>query len=571
MQEQPAELQRINWSSCFAFTQIFRTFKMALHPSKLGLALAAVLLTFALGKVLDRVWSSRYEPVANEVNAFWLQPNIDRWRDERLAHREAAVRSAYQQLDLTIPPDVVQDLKASAVTNATVRSALNDIETKGRARVYDAKTRAEDRPQIAAEFTRVYEGLEQFRTRGVFTSFIDFETSAIRQFVNSAATLRLGEGVQEVMTARRADGFTGVLGSVRSPLGAGVALKPTESGVGALASLILMARGVQWLVLEHALYALVFLLVALAIWAFFGGAICRMAALNFARDERIPLRTAWNFACRKYVGFVTAPLLPVGLIVGAGVFLAIGGLIGSIPYAGGAIAGLFLFLALAAGFVMALVTIGFLVGGSLMWPTIAVEGSDSFDAMSRSYSYIYSRPWKTALYALVVCTYGAICYLFARFFVYLMLRISRFFVGLGMTWTSRPGTGTPGSTRIDSLWPLPTFDELLPSPPLFAAWHGDTAGQWLVALWVGLTMLLLCAFLVTFYFCGSTIIYYLLRREVDATDLEDVYSEDVDEEEAKHGAAVADTPAAPATAGASATSSESPTPPAEAGEMPSRA
>ena len=37
MAGQPAELRRINWSECFAFTEIFRTFKMAIHPSQVAI------------------------------------------------------------------------------------------------------------------------------------------------------------------------------------------------------------------------------------------------------------------------------------------------------------------------------------------------------------------------------------------------------------------------------------------------------------------------------------------------------------------------------------------------------
>ncbi|HNM16124.1 MAG TPA: hypothetical protein PKJ64_15220, partial [bacterium] len=41
---------------------------------------------------------------------------------------------------------------------------------------------------------------------------------------------------------------------------------------------------------------------------------------------------------------------------------------------------------------------------------------------------------------------------------------------------------------------------------------------------------LMISFIVSFYYCSTTIIYFLLRREVDATDLEDVYVGDEDDE-----------------------------------------
>ena len=37
---------------------------------------------------------------------------------------------------------------------------------------------------------------------------------------------------------------------------------------------------------------------------------------------------------------------------------------------------------------------------------------------------------------------------------------------------------------------------------------------------------LMWAFLASFYFSGSTVIYFLLRRDVDGTDLEEVHTDD---------------------------------------------
>ena len=39
-------------------------------------------------------------------------------------------------------------------------------------------------------------------------------------------------------------------------------------------------------------------------------------------------------------------------------------------------------------------------GWPLMWATVSVEGTDAFDALSRSYAYIYHRPWRLLWYAL---------------------------------------------------------------------------------------------------------------------------------------------------------------------------
>ena len=70
-------------------------------------------------------------------------------------------------------------------------------------------------------------------------------------------------------------------------------------------------------------------------------------------------------------------------------------------------------------------------------------------------------------------------------------------------------------------------------------------GAFLIAFWNYLAISMLGAFAISFYFSVNTIIYYLMRREVDATELDDVYLEQPDED-------FTETPVAPSvsTAGA---------------------
>ncbi len=48
------------------------------------------------------------------------------------------------------------------------------------------------------------------------------------------------------------------------------------------------------------------------VWAFFGGAIARSAAVQLAADEQIGAGAALRFAVRKWPAYVAAPLLPIG-------------------------------------------------------------------------------------------------------------------------------------------------------------------------------------------------------------------------------------------------------------------
>jgi hypothetical protein len=183
------------------------------------------------------------------------------------------------------------------------------------------------------------------------------------------------------------------------------------------------------------------------------------------------------------------------------------------------------------------VLLGTFGGFNLMYPTIAVEGSDSFDAISRSFSYVYARPWRMLLYTLVAIIYGALCYLFVRLFIWLMLSLTHHFVGAGM-WAHAPSTDALWST----MWPPPT--QRLSYDIDFLTLRGDQdIAASLVAFWVYLAVGMLGAFAISFYFTANTIIYYLMRHEVDATELDDVYLEQSEED-------FADATAPPATAAA---------------------
>jgi hypothetical protein len=181
-----------------------------------------------------------------------------------------------------------------------------------------------------------------------------------------------------------------------------------------------------------------------------------------------------------------------------------------------------------------------------MYPTVAVEGSDSFDAISRSFSYVFARPWRMLFYTFVAVVYGALTYLFVRFFIWLLLGLTHFFVSW---WFTKNGDPATVGQVFPHIWPNvgPTpFDTLTYSPHYEQLkWSEDFAAG-MISFWVYLVIGLLGAYAISFYFSANTIIYYLMRREVDATELEDVYVEESEDEFADTAAAGAagGTPAA---------------------------
>ena len=105
---------------------------------------------------------------------------------------------------------------------------------------------------------------------------------------------------------------------------------------------------------------------SLVVWSFFGGAISRLAAVSFARQENVSLGQLWRFAGSRWGSYFVAPLFP---LLGAGlVALAIAalGLVMRLD-AGIVVASIVWPLVLLGGFVMAFLLIGLFFGFPLMW------------------------------------------------------------------------------------------------------------------------------------------------------------------------------------------------------------
>ncbi len=318
--------------------------------------------------------------------------------------------------------------------------------------------------------------------------------------------------------------------------------------------------GLAWLVSMHGLYALLFGVVFLLIWGYFGGALSRTAALHAARDERITYGEAMSFACKKVLAFASAPLLPILFTLVFGVILFLGGLIGAIPAVGELLVGLLFFIALLMGLAIAFILIGFFAGFGMAFPTIAVESSDAFDALSRIGAYIYGRPWRTAFYYLAALAHGAICLAFVKLLARLALWSVHFFAGLSMNlggaFVADPEADR--ATKLDAIWQAPT---LLGGDTTFYGSFGEVKlahmswfAQVLVKTWVYGVWGLVAAVAISYFLCANTNIYLLLRREVDATDLEDVYLDDMQDDVAPpppSGSPPKDTPGAGASGGTS--------------------
>jgi len=454
-----------------------------------------------------------------------------------------------------------------------------DAEDGGRKRIADDKSLDTDKKRAAAEEQLDADLQAAARALTLRKIAIDRQIRGVRgSTIFWALQDYEGKCLENAILAVRRLNFTGGLVKYRDTLAARSAVlpaaqvtpdmglepadpTPADDPPGFFYWLLVGAHGLGWLCSQHWLYALFLLAGALCTWALFGGAIHRIAALHFAREEKISMGQALRFAAGKFLSFFTAPLIPLAIVVFIGLFLALGGLIfGS--WGGGILAGLLFPLALFGGLLMAFLLIGLGAGGGLMYPTIAVESSDSFDAISRSYSYVFGRPWRTAFYALAALIYGVICYLFVRFFAFLLLSVTRCFVQWGV-WGGGESI-SPSADKLDVLWPAPTYARLLPAFHWQAMSPAEMVGGALMWLWVFVVAGLVIAFLLSYFANATTVIYFLLRRKVDATDLDDVYVEEEFEEEAAAPVSPAEEPPAAEPAEPAEQAEEAPAPKAKA-------
>ena len=297
---------------------------------------------------------------------------------------------------------------------------------------------------------------------------------------------------------------------------------------------------------------------ALAVWAFFGGAITRVAAVELAREERLGWGAMIHHARSKWRSYCFAPLsLLVVVLFGAAAMGFVGMLLWS--DAGLFLAGLLLWpLMLLGGLVITLLLLWLAFGWPLMWATIGTEGEDSFDALSRSQQYLFQRPLHYLFYALVAVLLGWLGWLVVSNFASAVIAATHWAADWGantLRWSAEDPSA--GSRRMELL--LSGKTRLGPV---------GLSGAGFILFWCGCVKMLAVGFLYSYFWTATTCIYLLLRRDADATEMDEVFLEE-EEDETTYGLPPIDTDqqGAPVVAD-EPPSSDSAEPPSEGGESP---
>ena len=274
--------------------------------------------------------------------------------------------------------------------------------------------------------------------------------------------------------------------------GAGLLLSPLRSVISP--GLEIFRSGSSWPQLATAWTRLLW---ALLVWSLFGGAIARMAAVQFAGRTRIGVRAALKFSFQQMLSYLSAPLLP---LAGIGCLLAfnavLGALAGMLGSVGETILGLVWGLVLFCGLLMALLLLSISAGWPLMVAAVSTEDSDGFDGLGRANGFLLDRPWRALCLVALSLLVFALSWLLAGTLASLAVYLS--------AWAT--AAGDAGQTArwqwLSQTW-LP--DE--PTPRDY---------------WIELPRLLLRGFGPSFFWCGVTVIYFVLRKTDDGTSLDDV-------------------------------------------------
>ena len=232
----------------------------------------------------------------------------------------------------------------------------------------------------------------------------------------------------------------------------------------------------------------------IVVWGVFGGAISRIAARYLTRGETMGPLEALRDAITIWPGTTGAPLivLLVATILAIPLVL-LGWLIRLNSFA--VVAGLLWVIGFAWGLMLAVILVGLLFGWPLMWACLGVERSDAFDGVSRCYAYVYQRPLHLAFFVLVAATLTLLGEAVVNVFATATIMLSEGALSLGA-----------GQARLN---------ELLTADPSRMANQAINGWKWAFTSLVD-------AYPLACLWPMAVGIYLLLRRQVDATELDEI-------------------------------------------------
>ena len=482
-------VEKIDYSRAFSVLRLLDTFRMAVQPGKLLLALLMVIVISLGGLLMDAVVGGHV--LGGEFGAYQRSKHVDaflQWRDKaRLSHNaklknilDAAGIPAEQATPIVEGRHWDQAIKAVSAHFDTM--LLQDDEQLGRQRAMVVQLRDEHLSQ-----------LDTFKPRGVFATALRETMTAFSNFALAAVQFRWGF----------------------SQLGPDGLLEP-NSAIGSLRTLFVTLP--TWLWHGHWHYLGGFMVLTLLACSLIGGAISRQAVLETATQVHASAGDSLRYTLDRSGTYLFAPIIP--LII-AGFFALMMSLAGMVFYGApilDAIGGLLFVFGLAGGFVVTFMLVLWIGGVHLVYPALGAEGTDALDAVSRSFSYVLARPLRMIGYSFFSIVYGAATYLFVGLFIFVTLWLTHLLVG---AWVTRETE--IGMSFFSSIFPQPEFGKTIYKPEFAQLSASGKIAAVLTMAWVYIVIGIIPAFAMSFYFSSYGVIYLLMRRSCDGTDITEVF------------------------------------------------
>jgi hypothetical protein len=561
MTDDKVEPREINWRHLLPWTAIFQGFRVALDLNKLFLAAVGILLMAIAWLVL--AWIFNYsKPQWGEYSTYsdgWARFKAARqaWN---LMHESAGDPDSKEVVepedlaDTLREVDLIKYAKPVVAKKSAEGMKLEDIRAEARAgRLtapgYTDKGEKDDNIAINEEVATKAWLLRDppLKPAGRMRTLPWFENRGSNPYllVTGRAGVVTEEGTQRIVPWEKGH-FVEWLGTEQAP----ALLEPLAKMLRPLVYFFSPRAGAL-----ARIYFLLVLLVTVAIWGVIGGAITRIAAVQIARQEKIGAREALTFTLKRYLSLISAPIFPLIFIAVVVVAMILFGVLLMIPILGEFLGGLLWPLMILAGLGIAVLLVG-LVGWPMMAATISTEGTDSWEAVSRSYSYVFGKPWHYVFYSAIALLYGALLIFFVGFMGSAMVYFAKWGVNQAQIPSRDPtymfiwaptsyewrdlllqGYRVEGEEVWKNGHATDAYDKLINRKPVV-----DEANKWqqmskwnyigtfLVSIWLYLIFLLILGFGYSYFWTASTIVYLLMRRKVDDTELDEVYLEEEDQE-----------------------------------------
>lgn len=258
------------------------------------------------------------------------------------------------------------------------------------------------------------------------------------------------------------------------------------------------------LVRDHPLVGVLFVPAVLLWTTVMGGAISRMAAMDFAQGVGLSWPEGVGYALGRWASFAGSVMGPLALLYGIALAMAVGGFVlFSVPVLD-VIGGLLWVFFLVGALVGTVVMIAMALGGPMLVPGVACEGTDAIDSVQHAYSYVFAKPLRLLVYMAVLAAQFLVLWVVVAAVVWLVGHFSQHaagvFAGDAADRVIAGQTGLSGTGAVAS---------------------------GLVRFWSALPALLGGAFAVSYFWCAATVLYLCMRRICDGQDISEVWVDTV--------------------------------------------